>query len=93
MYLRELHLKKNKIEYNPIENEREIQESIFYVNGDVKNPVGTRVINKYFEGYERGKINEHDIVESLSKRNINQHNFLLLYHCYRLVSMVRNWTS
>ena len=82
MYLRELHLKKNKIEYNPIENEREIQESIFYVNGDVKNPVGTRVINKYFEGYERGKINEHDIVESLSKRNINQHNFLLLYHWY-----------
>jgi hypothetical protein len=78
----EFHIKKDNIDYTPIDNEREVQESIFYENGDKTQPVGIQIIDKKFRGFVHGKKNEHDIVGQLSKRDVNHHNYLLLYHWY-----------
>lgn len=78
----DFHLKKDYINFNLIDNERKIQEGIFYKNGDKTDPIGFRIIDKKFKGFIGGKKDEHDIVTQLSKRNVYQHNYLLLYHWY-----------
>lgn len=78
----DFHLKKDYINFNLIDNESKIQEGIFYKNGDKTDPIGFRIIDKKFKGFIGGKKDEHDIVTQLSKRNVYQHNYLLLYHWY-----------
>ena len=76
------HIKQDEINHSPNKNEDFILDNIFYTDGDKKRPVGLNIVNRKFKGIKDGKINDHDIIDIISKSKYEQHDFLLLYHWY-----------
>ena len=76
------HIKKKGISNSLIKNEDFTLNHIFYSNGDKEKPVGINIVNRKFKGIKDGEINDHDIINLLSKSKYEQHDLLLLYHWY-----------
>ena len=80
--LYEIPHKKDDIHQKTIKNEDFVLDQIFYTKGNKKRPIGLNIVNRKFKGIKDGKINDHDIVETVSKSKYPQHSLLLLYHWY-----------